>query len=240
MQSSQREQEEVDAAQATDGIRAGQGRWHDRGSAERDDAFVLLLGGEELLVNTNSSGTPASGAGQDDVGAGAADLLYLAVQVDRGGSQTVLREQPGLLTAPRTAAVGGQAVAPKVVHRCPVGSGPGFLLLDRRRLEGVPVGQMRRGQPLDLVGGGDLQHAEDAQHIRAQVVARSRLVLLALARHQPRPPVVRDQPAAGRRPPAVEGTGPPGPMISPTTDNQLKDKRREWAVTSRRGPGNPW
>lgn len=111
--------------------------------------------------------------------------------------------------------------APEVVHRGAVGGGAGFLLLGRRRLEGVPVGQVRRGQPLDLVGGGDLQHAEDAQHIRAQVVARSRLVLLARARHQARPPAVRD------RPPAVEGTGPPDPMISPTTDNQLKGKGRE-------------
>ncbi|GDY49072.1 hypothetical protein SANT12839_099540 [Streptomyces antimycoticus] len=80
---------------------------------------------------------------------------------------------------------------------------------------------------MDLVGRGDLEHSEDAQHIAAQVVGRSRLVRLALAGHQACPPVVRDRPAAGRRLPAVEGTGPPDPMLSPTTDNQLKDKGRE-------------
>lgn len=85
----------------------------------------------------------------------------------------------------------------------------------------VLVGQVRRGQPLDLVGGRDLEHPEHAQHIRAQPVRRSRLVRLALARHQARPPAVRVRPPAGRRPPAAEGTGPPNPMISSPTDNSF-------------------
>ncbi|MGW5036088.1 hypothetical protein ACWEQW_33035 [Streptomyces nigra] len=45
----------------------------------------------------------------------ATHLLRFAVQVDHGGGQTLLREQPGLLTPPRTAAIDGQAVTPPQV-----------------------------------------------------------------------------------------------------------------------------
>ncbi|MGW2706574.1 IS110 family transposase [Streptomyces sp. NPDC001340] len=62
--------------------------------------------------------------------------------------------------------------------------------------------QVRRGQPLDLVGRGDLEHPEHAQHVAAQAVRRPRLVRLPLACHQARLPssATGQRPGAGPRP----------------------------------------
>lgn len=80
------------------------------------------------------------------------------------------------------------------------------------------------------------EHPEHAQRVGAVPGRRSRLVRLAL-RHQPRPPVVRVRPPAGRRPrPAAEGSRCAlNPMIASTTDTPpppisqglVSERRRE-------------
>jgi hypothetical protein len=167
----------------------------------------------------------------------AAHLLRPPVQLESGSGQAVLGEQPNLLSPSGAAAVDGQAMASQIVERAAMRGGARLLPRGCRLLRGVPVRQVRCRQPLDLIRRRGLEHPEHAQHIGAQVVGRPRLVRLALARHQPRPPVRRDRPPAGRRPrPAAEGTRRAlNPMIASTTDTPpppisqglVSERRRE-------------
>ncbi|MDG9688380.1 hypothetical protein QC334_37660 [Streptomyces sp. DH18] len=121
------------------------------------------------------------------------------------------------------AAVLGEVVLAQVGQSTGAGSGAGLLPLGRRLLVGVPVVQVRCADPLDLIGRGDLQHSEDAQHVAAKTVRRSRRVRLPC--HQLCSLVARDRPPARRRcAPGPAAEAPWNPMISSTTDN--KEERR--------------
>ncbi|NJP47795.1 DUF6233 domain-containing protein [Actinacidiphila epipremni] len=148
----------------------GAGRFHRLGGFTGQQGQVRLRTeqGQDRLVDRHRVLRARAARAQG----GTTHLALRPAQRTRRSVQPQLGQQPQPLPAASVPAEHHVLGDTQIRQRTAVRGSAGLLAPGRCRLRGVPVGQVRSGRALDLVGGGDLHHPQHFQHVLAQGVGR--------------------------------------------------------------------